>query len=94
MREIRVRGFAVEKTEFASGRAALALPVRGADGAVASIAIEGPILDLAKPGYHDDLPRWIEIVHAIEALGRSRPALFHNPFQHLDPDGIVLASSG
>ena len=57
--EIRARGFAVERTEFAAGRAVLAVPIRSADTPLASIAVEGPVLDLARPGYHDDLARWI-----------------------------------
>lgn len=89
--EIRTRGYAVERTDFAAGHAALALPVRGADRALAAIAVEGPVLDLTRPGYHDDLARWLEIAHAIEALIRARPSLFCNPFEHLDPDTIVLA---
>lgn len=88
--EIRGRGHAIERTEFAAGHAALALPVRGAERALAAIAIEGPVLDLARPDYHDDFARWIDIAHAIEALIRARPSLFRNPFEHLDPDTIVL----
>ena len=88
--EIRERGFAVERTEFAAGHAALAVPVRDGARAIAAIAVEGPVLDLARPDYHDDLARWRDIVRAIEGLVRARPALFRNPFQHLDPDAIVL----
>ena len=90
LRDIRAHGFAIERTEFAAGHAALALPVRGAQRALAAIAIEGPVLDLARPDYHDDFARWIEIARAIETLIRARPALFRNPFEHLDPDSIVL----
>lgn len=88
--DIRRRGFAVEQTEFAAGHAALALPIRDGERAIAAIAVEGPVLDLGRPDYHDDLGRWVEIVHAIEALVRARPAQFRNPFQHLDPDAILL----
>jgi DNA-binding IclR family transcriptional regulator len=88
--DIRRRGFAIERTEFAAGHAALALPIRDGAQAIAAIAVEGPVLELARPGYHDDLARWIEIVQAIEALVRARPAQFRNPFQHLDPDAILL----
>jgi IclR family transcriptional regulator, acetate operon repressor len=87
---IRARGFAIEATEFAAGRAALALPIRGPDRAVAAIAIEGPVLDLARPFDHPDLPRWIEIAHSIEHVVRAQPALFENSFAHLDADEIVL----
>jgi DNA-binding IclR family transcriptional regulator len=88
--EIRARGFATEETAFARGRAALAFAVRGGGGAIAAIAIEGPVLDLARPGAHDDLPRWREIVQSVERLVQARPALFAGPFDHLAADDIVL----
>lgn len=90
---IRKRGFHVEETAFASGRASLALPLRHSDRAIAAIAIEGPVLNLDHQGLHDDLNRWIEIVRMIEALARARPALFENPFGHMEADSIVLRHS-
>jgi DNA-binding IclR family transcriptional regulator len=88
--EIRKRGFAVEETAFARGRAALAFPVRCGGHAIAAIAIEGPVVDLAQPDAHDGLPHWREIVHSVERLAQARPALFAGPFDHLDSDDIVL----
>jgi DNA-binding IclR family transcriptional regulator len=88
--EIRKRGFAVEQTAFARGRAALAFPIRRDGQAIAAIAIEGPVVDLATPAAHDDLPRWREIVASVERLAQTRPALFAGPFDHLDPDDMVL----
>jgi DNA-binding IclR family transcriptional regulator len=88
--EIRARGFATEETAFARGRAALAFPLRRDGEAIAAIAIEGPVVDLAHPDDHDDLPRWREIVHAVERLAQARPTLFAGPFDHLDADDIVL----
>jgi DNA-binding IclR family transcriptional regulator len=90
---IRKRGFQVEETAFASGRASVALPLRKGDRAIAAITIEGPVLDLDHPGLHEDLGRWIEIVHMIEALARARPNLFENPFDHVDPDEIMLKTA-
>jgi DNA-binding IclR family transcriptional regulator len=87
--DIRGRGFAIEETAFARGRAALAFPVRSGAHAIATIAIEGPVLDLARPA-HDDLPHWRAIVQSVERLVQARPALFAGPFDHLDPDDIVL----
>lgn len=87
---IRQRRFALQPMTFPAGRASLALPVRGPHGAFAAIAVEGPVLDLESPRYHDDLERWIEIVAALEALVRTHPELTQNPFGHLDPDKIVL----
>jgi len=88
--DIRSRGFAVEATAFARGRAALAFPLR-AGPAVAAIAIEGPLLDLARPTAHPDLPHWRGIVRSVEGVAQARPALFAGPFDHLDPDDIVLS---
>jgi DNA-binding IclR family transcriptional regulator len=88
--EIRKRGFATEETAFARGRAALAFPVRRDGEAIAAIAIEGPVVDLKESAAHDDLPRWREIVHAVERLAQARPALFAGPFDHLDPHDIAL----
>jgi len=85
--EIRRRGFATEETAFARGRAALAFGLKGGS---AAIAIEGPVLDLTRPDTHDDLPHWREIVQSVERLVQARPALFAGPFDHLDPDDIVL----
>lgn len=87
--DVRKRGFAIEETSFARGRAALAFPVDGGRQAVAAVAIEGPVLDLAQAS-HQDLPHWREIVRGLEHLVRARPALLAGPFDHLDPDGIVL----
>jgi DNA-binding IclR family transcriptional regulator len=88
--EIRARGFATEATAFARGRAAIAFPIRRDGRPIAAIAIEGPVVDLETPGAHDDLPRWREVVGSVERLARTRPALFAGPFDHLDPDDIVL----
>lgn len=90
MTEIRKRGFAVEETPFAPGRAALAFAVCGRTGALAAIAIEGPVVDLRRPAACEDLARWREIVQSVERLAQVRPDLFAGPFDHLDPDNIVL----
>ena len=96
---VRRRGFAVDETAFASGRAAIAFPVRQDGRAIAAIAIEGPVielktLDLKTLAANAELDRWIGIVRTIEALARARPALFVNPFDHIDPDSIALNDHG
>jgi DNA-binding IclR family transcriptional regulator len=88
--DIRRRGFATEETAFARGRAALAFALTGGGPAIAAIAIEGPVLDLARPDAHEGLPQWREIVQSVERLVQARPSLFAGPFDHLDPDDIVL----
>src|SRR5262249_39040078 len=81
---------ATDAAAFARGRAAIGFPLRRDGQAIAAIAIEGPVVDLGDPVAHDDLPRWREIVHAVERLAQARPALFAGPFDHLDADDIVL----
>jgi DNA-binding IclR family transcriptional regulator len=87
---IRKHGYAVEKTSFASGRAAVAFPVRQGERAIAAIAIEGPVADLDELTTDAEFARWIDIVRTIEALARARPALFENPFDHVEPETIDL----
>jgi DNA-binding IclR family transcriptional regulator len=88
--EIRKRGFAVEETPFAPGRAALAFAVCGRAGALAAIAIEGPVVDRRRPVACEQLAQWREIVHSVERLAQGRPDLFAGPFDHLDPDHVLL----
>jgi DNA-binding IclR family transcriptional regulator len=87
--EIHKRRFAIEETAFARGRAALAFPLRSARRAVAAVAIEGPVVALARPA-HADLPHWRGIVRSLERLVQARPALIAGPFDHLEPDDIML----
>jgi DNA-binding IclR family transcriptional regulator len=91
--EIRARGFAVQAMPFAAERSGLAMPVRGPQGAVAAIAIEGPVLDLQRACYHEDLTRWIQTVSGLEHVIQARPELARNPFDHLDPEAIVLRTT-
>lgn len=87
---IRRRSYALEHTAFASGRAAVAFPIRQGERAIAAIAIEGPVLTLDKLSCNGELQRWIGIVGTIETLARERPSLFANPFDHVDAEAIEL----
>jgi IclR family acetate operon transcriptional repressor len=84
---IRTRGYAQD----GAGQSAMAFPIRLRYQAFASVAIEGSgrAGAAAKTG---SVRQWGEIVRAIEAIVRANPALAHSPFEHLDPDEIVLAS--
>jgi DNA-binding IclR family transcriptional regulator len=85
---IRARGFA---RGAAPGPLGIALPIRKSDQAVAAIAVEGP--GFAGAASKAGPPaEWCDIARAIEALLRANPALAHQPFEHLDPDEILLAS--
>jgi DNA-binding IclR family transcriptional regulator len=90
---IRRRGYALEKTAFAAGRASVAFPVRQGECAIAAIAIEGPVVDLDGRVANSELVRWSGIVRTIEALARARPALFANPFGHIEADTIMLKTA-
>jgi DNA-binding IclR family transcriptional regulator len=83
---IRVRGYAQ-----GGGDGAIAFPIRLWDQAFASVAIEGfsPGAAAAKTA---PLREWSEIVGAIEAVVRANPALARSPFEHLEPDEIMLPS--
>ncbi len=70
--DIRRRGFATEETAFARGRAALAFALTGGGPAIAAIAIEGPVLDLARPDAHEGLPQWREIVQSVALCSPAR----------------------
>lgn len=85
---IRARGFAQGGNGRESG---LSFPIRKLDQAFASIATEGYGL---APGTAKTapVPEWREIARAIEAVVRANPALSNQPFQHIDPDVIVLPS--
>jgi IclR family transcriptional regulator, KDG regulon repressor len=69
---------------------AIAFPVRDANGlGVASIAMEGAPVHF--PALSDDqVARWQSIVERLEELCVTDPAVARGPFDHLDPDRIVL----
>ena len=84
----RHQAFALGDPEFKQA-APIALPIRGNTGqAIAALAIEGPVF--APDGDAANLAAWREIAGHVEALARTQPLLFENPFGHLDPDRIAL----
>ncbi len=84
---IRARGFA----RGSGQEGGVAFPIRKSDQAFAAIAIDGsgPGASSAKTGPR---PEWQGIARAIEAVVRANPALCYQPFEHFDPDVIVLPS--
>ena len=94
---IREAGYATDVTGLAKGRAAIALPVMGETlagkvGAIAAIALEGPVLDLTRDNA-SRIERFRAIAAALARTARSKPGLAINPFGHLDPDEIRLEKS-
>jgi DNA-binding IclR family transcriptional regulator len=86
---IRSQGFALGETAHA-GVMAAGFPIRLHDCAVAALTIDGPVLGTTPLAKLHPVWRWREIVEEFEAIGKSQPLLFANPFAHLDPDSIVL----
>jgi IclR family acetate operon transcriptional repressor len=85
---IRARGFASGK---ATEPQAVAYPIRKADQAFAAILVEGS--GLGAPAVKvsaSDLFRGA--AGALEALVRANPALSRQPFDHIDPDDLLLPS--
>ena len=87
LHEIAKHGYALGQAEFA-GASAVALPIRIAEFAIASLAIEGPVFDGSRSA--ENVGSWREIADKIESVLRAQPALGLNPFGHLDPDKIAL----
>jgi hypothetical protein len=55
------------------------------------LAIEGPVLDSQNQHADDKKIRdWRQIVTSIETRIADQPALFENPYAHIDPDTISL----
>jgi DNA-binding IclR family transcriptional regulator len=68
-----------------------AFPIRNADQAFASITIEGAgFSDAAETATRIAEAR--AIVAALEALVRANPELCRQPFEHIEPDDLVLPS--
>jgi DNA-binding IclR family transcriptional regulator len=86
--DVRRRGFALGDADF-DGRHPLALPISGPDGIIASLAIEGPALD-SGGAETASLSDARTLARAIEALSRTKPQLFTNPFAHIDADMVAL----
>ena len=81
---IRARGFARSQP---SESAALAVPILKSDQAFAAVLSEGENAGANRPG-----PKAQEIAEEIAALVRTNPALARQPFEHFDPDVVLLPS--
>jgi DNA-binding IclR family transcriptional regulator len=81
---IRQRGVA-EDVSRATGGGGFALPICHQGQAFAAVGLEAGMGSAPKQD-------WAEVVQSIEALVRANPALASQPFQHLNPDDIILTS--
>ena len=85
---LRARGFA-SASQPASG--AVAFPIRKSNQAFASITVEGS--GFAGPSLDSErIAECRAMAAAIEALVRANSDLSHQPFEHIDPDDVVLPS--
>ncbi len=90
LRSVRKSGFAVGATEFGETGRPMAFPVRARDVAIAALTIDGPVLEGTFDPSSGPYSGWREIVTQLEYLAHAQPALFENPFAHIDPDTILM----
>lgn len=90
LRQIRDRGYALEETAFAPGRAALAIAIAPAGRAIAAICVEGPVTALEeKRRDRRDIARWLEIAAKITQLAAGQADLAENHYAHIVPDRLL-----
>ena len=82
---------AVRARGFASESGAVAFAILKSDQAFASVAIEGPGFAGAAL-VSERIAECRAIARAIEGLVRANPDMGRQPFEHIDPDDIVLPS--
>jgi DNA-binding IclR family transcriptional regulator len=90
LRTARKNGVALGKPEFGETGMPAAFPIRVRAAAVAALTIDGPVLNGFPDPASGPFSDWLQIVSHLESLAHTQPALFENPFAHLDPDTIVL----
>ena len=90
LRSIRKRGVACGTAERGETGIPVAFPIRVRGCAIAALSIDGPVLNGAPDPNSSPFSDWLLIVTHLESLAHTQPALFENPFAHIDPDSIVL----
>lgn len=86
---VRERGYAIQKIAFAQDFASVAIPLRIQGTAIASIGIEGGVVDLREPE-SPMLDRCKDIIGQIEYYLSKHADKIVNPYSHIDPAEIVL----
>jgi len=94
LEQIRAVGYGVEETPYSPGRASAALPICRNGVIVASIAIEGPVLDLADADRLGSVAEWLDALAPFKAKVESLPIEATQPFCHLRSQEISLSPSG
>ena len=90
LRSVRKRGAALGMADGGTGMKA-AFPIRVGDAAIAALTIDGPVLEGPPDPDSSPFSDWLLIVTHLESLAHAQPALFENPFAHIDPDTILGA---
>jgi IclR family transcriptional regulator, acetate operon repressor len=90
LRSVRRSGVALGKAEFGVTGKPLAFPIMVHNMAIAALSIDGPVLEGTPDPHSSPYCDWREIVGQLEHLAQAQPALFENPFAHLDPDTIMF----
>jgi IclR family acetate operon transcriptional repressor len=85
---IRADRFASSPQDGPSG---IALPIRKSNQAFAAISSDASLAH-GRPSERRAPAKLSEVVRALENLIRTKPALGDQPFQHIDPEEIVLPS--
>jgi DNA-binding IclR family transcriptional regulator len=90
LRLVRKNGVALGTAELGQTGMPVAFPIRVRDVAIAALTIDGPVLDGPSDPHSSPFSDWLLIVTHLESLAHAQPALFENPFAHIDPDDIML----
>ncbi len=90
LRSVRKSGVALGRAEFGGTFMPVAFPIRVGDAAIAALTIDGPVLDGSPDPDSSPFCDWLLIVTHFESLAHAQPALFENPFAHIDPNTILM----
>lgn len=90
LRAVAERGFATRPSPLGTGHH-VAMPIRLADArAVGILHINGPVVESADAPADERIGRWLQVRDGVERLLQQDPARYEGPFQHIDPDDILL----
>ncbi|HEX3485278.1 MAG TPA: hypothetical protein VHT51_09470, partial [Micropepsaceae bacterium] len=90
LRSVRKNSVALGRAELDGSAMPVAFPIMVRDLAIAALSIDAPVLDGPPDPDSSPFADWRAIVTQFEHLARAQPALFENPFAHLDPGTIML----
>ena len=89
----REQGFIASETNYAPGQRSVGIPLKGTDGVLAGIAIEGPVLGNDDAEGKSRVAEWIAMLAPLEQALRIAPDQADNPLGHLTREDVVLHTS-